>query len=105
MTMREQIEAQLTAAFSPAYIDVMDESHRHSVPRGAESHFNVVLVSDRFAGERLIGRHRQVYSVLSEALAGSVHALALHTYTLQEWDDLQNKQHPSPSCMGAGTQA
>jgi len=105
MTMREQIEAQLTAAFSPKYIEVVDESHRHNVPVGAESHFKVVLVSENFAGERLIGRHRQVYSVLSDALAGSVHALALHTYTAKEWDDLQDKQRSSPPCMGAGTQA
>lgn len=105
MTMHEHIEAKLTAAFSPTHLDVVDESHRHNVPKGAESHFKVVIVSEKFSGERLIGRHRQIYSVLSDALAGSVHALALHTYTAQEWDDLQDKQRASPPCMGAGTQA
>ncbi|MBS0848719.1 transcriptional regulator BolA [Citrobacter sp. JGM124] len=105
MTMRKQIEAQLIAAFNPSYIEVVDESHRHNVPAGAESHFKVLLVSENFIGTRLISRHRQIYSVLSEALAGSVHALALHTYTAQEWNDLQDKQRLSPPCMGAGTQA
>lgn len=105
MTMRERIEAQLTAAFSPTHIDVVDESHRHNVPPGAESHFKVILVSESFAGERLISRHRQIYSVLSEALAGSVHALALHTYTAQEWGDLHDKACSSPPCMGGGKTA
>lgn len=105
MTMREQIEAQLTAALDPEYLEVVDESHRHNVPAGAESHFKVVLASDQFVGARLISRHRQIYSILSEALAGSVHALALHTYTVQEWNDLQDKQRSSPPCMGAGIQA
>lgn len=102
MTMREQIATQLTTAFCPIYLDVVDESHRHNVPPGAESHFKVVLVSEQFVGERLIARHRQIYAVLSDALASTVHALALHTYTAQEWDDLQNKSLTSPPCLGGG---
>ncbi len=50
--IREQIEAKLRAAFEPAYLEVVDESYRHNVPAGSESHFKVVLVSDRFVGER-----------------------------------------------------
>lgn len=102
MTMREHIETELHSSFSPEYLEVVDESHRHNVPPGAESHFKVTLVSEKFSGQRLISRHRQVYSVLSDALAGSVHALALHTYTAQEWNDLQDKQLASPPCMGGG---
>lgn len=105
MTMREHIEVRLTEAFSPAHLEVVDESHRHNVPAGAESHFKVILVSEKFVGQRLISRHRQIYSVLSEALAGSVHALALHTYTVGEWQALQDKERNSPPCMGAGIQA
>ena len=48
--MREQIEAKLRAAFEPFYLEVVDESYRHNVPAGSESHFKVVLVSDRFQG-------------------------------------------------------
>ncbi len=45
--IREQIEAKLRAAFDPMYLEVVDESYRHNVPAGSESHFKVVLVSDR----------------------------------------------------------
>lgn len=48
MMIREQIEAKLRAAFDPMYLEVVDESYRHNVPAGSESHFKVVLVSDRF---------------------------------------------------------
>jgi hypothetical protein len=44
----------------------------------------VVLVSDRFAGERFLNRHRMIYSTLTEELSTTVHALALHTYTIKE---------------------
>ena len=48
----------LNVAFVGAYIDVTNESHMHSVPAGSESHFKVVLVSDSFAGKRLVQRHQ-----------------------------------------------
>ncbi|MBE5213784.1 transcriptional regulator BolA [Pectobacterium quasiaquaticum] len=100
--MRETIEEKLRVGFEPAHLDVTDESYRHNVPAGAESHFKVVLVSDKFAGERVIGRHRAVYAVLAAELAASVHALALHTYTTKEWISLQNAVPSSPPCGGAG---
>ncbi|WAS99947.1 transcriptional regulator BolA [Rouxiella chamberiensis] len=103
--IREQIEAKLAAAFEPTHLDVTDESYRHNVPAGSESHFKVVMVSDKFVGERFLSRHRSIYSVLSAELAGSVHALALHTYTLKEWEGLQDTVPASPPCRGAGTLA
>jgi BolA protein len=45
------------------------------------SRFKVVMVTAKFAGERLINRHRAVNTVLKEELAEQMHALALHTYT------------------------
>jgi len=98
---REQIEAKLRAVFDPVYLEVMDESYRHNVPAGAESHFKVVMVSERFTGERILARHRSIYAVLSEELAGPVHALALHAYTLKEWSSLENAVPASPPCRGA----
>ncbi|NIH15385.1 transcriptional regulator BolA [Serratia symbiotica] len=103
--VREQIEAKLMVTFEPTHLDVVDESYRHNVPVGSESHFKVVLVSDRFIGERLITRHRSIYGVLSEELANGVRALALHTFTLKEWEGQQTKVPASPHCRGAGTLA
>lgn len=99
--IREQIETKIRAAFDPIFLDVMDESYRHNVPAGAESHFKVIVVSDSFSGERILTRHRSLYAVLSEELAGPVHALALHAYTLKEWSSLQNAVPDSPPCRGA----
>lgn len=54
MMIREQIETKIRAEFTPLYLAVVDESYRHNVPAGSESHFKVVLVSDRFNGERIL---------------------------------------------------
>jgi len=72
----------------------------HSVPANSETHFRVVLVSEQFAGKRQVGRHQQVYGALSAQLAGPVHALALHTYTPEEWAERQQSAPDSPECLG-----
>ncbi len=98
MTMQQQIEAKLAAALSPSHLQVINESYMHRVAPGSESHFKVVVVSQAFEGQRLLARHRQVNGVLADELAGAIHALALHTYTEQEWR--QREQAPTtPSCV------
>ncbi len=99
--IQEQIEAKLSKAFAPYHLDVINESYMHNVPVGSESHFKVVIVSDEFHGKRLIARHRLVNQVLESELKNGVHALSMHTYTLDEWK--MNTQIPqSPMCQGGG---
>jgi len=104
MTTQQTITDKLNEAFSPEHLEVINESHMHSVPEGSESHFKVVIVSDDFDGKMLIARHRMVNKVLEEELSrdreqGGIHALALHTMTMQEWFDKGNVPD-SPQCMG-----
>lgn len=101
MTIAATIEQKLLSAFTPLHLDVVNESNNHNVPPGSESHFKVTIVSKNFANERLIKRHRAVNSVLSEELAGKIHALALHTYTEKEWYEHYADNTPlSPNCLG-----
>jgi BolA protein len=103
MTTAATIEKKLLTAFSPLHLDVVNESYKHNVPEGSESHFKVIIVTEKFDGERLIKRHRAVNTILSEELAGKIHALALHTYTIKEWQDYYAENTPlSPNCLGGG---
>lgn len=99
MAMQQQIESRLRGAFEIAHLEVINESHGHNVPRGSETHFKVVLVSPGFAGQSLVKRHQSVYAQLREQLAGGVHALALHTYTPEEWA-ARTAAPDSPACHG-----
>ena len=103
MTIKALIENKLLDAFSPLFLDVINESDNHKVPPGSESHFKVIIVANSFEEERLIKRHRAVNKVLSEELAEKIHALALHTYTEKEWHDYYAENTPlSPNCLGGG---
>lgn len=99
MSLEKQLEEKLTAAFAPQHIEVQCESHMHNVPAGSEMHFRVLLVTDAFAELRKIQRHQRVYAVLAEEMAGPIHALALHTFTPQEW---AGQAPQSPGCLGGG---
>ncbi len=99
----QSIVDKLEATFSPTFMEVVNESYQHNVPPGSESHFKVILVTEEFENQRMVGRHRAIYAVLAEELAGSVHALALHTYTPQEWLASQSTAFNSPPCRGGNS--
>lgn len=100
MTVQQEIEQQLQAQFSPVKLDVANESHMHSVPPNSETHFRVVLVSANFTGSSRVARHQQVYAALAAQLEGPVHALALHTYSPDEWQRREQAAPASPQCLG-----
>ncbi len=101
--IQQLIERKLTDAFRPDFLQVENESHNHAVPVGSESHFKLIIVSGQFVGKRPVQRQQAVYGVLAEALAAGVHALAMHTYTPEEWASAQVPA--SPACMGGSLQS
>jgi len=48
----------------------------------------------------LLVRHRRVNALLAQALQNGVHALALHTYTPEEWQARAALAPESPNCAG-----
>ena len=77
----DRMRDALQRSFEPERLDITDDSARHAGHAGAhpegESHFTVTIVSAAFAGMPRIQRQRRVYAVLSDELAGPVHALSL----------------------------
>lgn len=103
MSIETIISAKLNQYFSPIQLEVVNESHMHSVPANSETHFKLVVVAEAFEGLRSVARHQLVYKLLAEELAGPVHALAIHTYSGSEWQQQANGAPDSPNCMGGGS--
>lgn len=105
MNRKARIAEHLTNGLNPLHLEVLDESHMHNVPAGAESHFKVLAVSEAFDGEKLINRHRRINALVREELASGLHALAIHAWTPQEWFDKGGGAAPaSPECLGGSKQ-
>lgn len=76
----------LTEHFQPAVLELQDDSAAHAGHAGARegAHFNLRIVSARFAGLPRVARHRLVYDALRPWMAEGVHALAIDARTPDE---------------------
>ena len=76
-----RVRAALTEAFGPSTIEVRDDSARHAGHSGAapggETHIEVRMVSQAFAGQTRVARSRAVHAVLDPEFRSGLHALSL----------------------------
>ncbi|MEM1029766.1 MAG: BolA family protein [Myxococcota bacterium] len=99
MNRKQRIETTLAEALSPAHLDVVDESHRHSGGAGAESHYNVTVISSEFQQTLRVKRHRRVHELLADEFERGLHALTLTLLTPDEWRG-RSEGIASPGCRG-----
>jgi acid stress-induced BolA-like protein IbaG/YrbA len=57
----------------------------HLQVEGDGQHFNAVIVSEAFAGQRRIQRHQLVYAALGDRMREEIHALSMKTLTPEEF--------------------
>ncbi|WP_019556843.1 BolA family protein [Thiomicrorhabdus arctica] len=93
--LQQQIELAINENFQIVFFELLNESHMHSGP-APESHFKMTLVSEGFNGIGKVKRQQAVYRVLSD-LMPQFHALALHTYSPEEWT-IRATVPASPKC-------
>jgi len=81
LSVTKKMKEKLKKAFDPSKFELIDdsESHRgHGGWRdGGESHFRLRMTSAHFTGQGRVQRQRAVNKILTEELAGSVHALEM----------------------------
>lgn len=82
--VEDAIREKLTEGLNPQELEIINESSQHAGHSGnpnddPETHFKVKIVSEKFEGLTAVKRHRMVFSLLQEELAGPVHALSLDT--------------------------
>lgn len=118
--VEQAIITKLKTRFAPLHLEVVNESYKHAVPKGSETHFKVrqtsdllllfpwphhifnqvVVVSEEFEGKSLIDQHRLVNELLRDELANGVHALSIKTMNPTKWRAAGNITHETPNCMG-----
>lgn len=82
--MRQRLQT-----LQPARVEIYDESGEHVGHEGARAgggHYQLLIVSDEFAGKAALARHRMVYAAVGEMMRGQIHALAVQAYTVDEFE-------------------
>lgn len=62
------------------------EGSRARVTTDGLGHYEAVVVSPQFAGKRRVPRHQMVYAALGGRVGNEIHALAVKTFTPEEWE-------------------
>ncbi|NEP39519.1 MAG: BolA family transcriptional regulator [Okeania sp. SIO2H7] len=76
----EEVESMIKAELPDAQVQVQDLS-------GGGDHLQATVVSSQFEGKTRVKQHQMVYAAVQEPMASeAIHALALKTYTPQEWE-------------------
>ncbi len=97
-TIAKQILQAVCEPLAVTHHDIVNDSHRHSGP-AQDSHFSLLLVSQEFAGKTPVKRHQMVYALVGELMGNPIHALALHCYTPEQWQQKQ-AMPTAPDCLG-----
>ncbi|HEX6957546.1 MAG TPA: BolA family protein [Ferrovibrio sp.] len=90
MSIADRMRGKLTAALAPSRLELIDDSARHAghagtrgLP-GGETHFQLVIVSERFRGLNRLQRQRLVHQLVAEEFGAGLHALAITALTPDE---------------------
>ncbi|MCA2978318.1 MAG: BolA/IbaG family iron-sulfur metabolism protein [Myxococcaceae bacterium] len=78
-----ELKARIEKALPGSTVELRDTT-------GTGDHFEARVVSSAFIGLSMVQQHQQVYAPLQDVLAtGELHALALKTYTPDQWSKVK----------------
>ncbi len=100
MNRKNRIHDLLQNHLQPIILEVNNESHQHSVPENAETHFSVTVASYSFKDKNRVERHRLINQLLKEEFDQGLHALRMNLYTPEEWEKRTNPVPDAPKCRG-----
>lgn len=98
--VENELVRRLVERFGPRQLQVLNESHMHSVPKNSETHFKVVIVSEVFEPMSRVARHRAVHAAVGTLLEEGIHALSVQAHTPAQWSARGGEVTPSPKCRG-----
>ena len=96
--IEDELYTKLTSSLQPAVLQIVNESYKHNVPKGSESHFKVFIVSQKFEGLLPLQRHRLVNKAVAETIT------KIHAFSVEARSPLQYANDQSitdtPNCLG-----
>jgi stress-induced morphogen len=89
ISRKTQIEKMINERFQPYYFSVKDVSEQHrghqSFKENVESHFEVIIVSQKFDGKNKVLRHRMINEGLQKEYLLDLHSVSVKAHTIEEF--------------------
>jgi len=87
-----KIEKIISESYDPYFYSVIDVSEQHrghqNFKENIESHFEIIVVSDKFIDIKRIDRHRMVNYSLKNEFCSDLHSVIIKTYTIKEYKNI-----------------
>jgi len=81
----EEIQQRILGALPGAEVEVRDLT-------GTHDHYEARVVAAAFSGRPMVEQHKLVYAALDDVLkTGELHALALKTFSPEQWAKTQRR--------------
>ena len=92
MKRKLKIEKIISENYDPQFLSVLDVSEQHrghqSFKENVESHFEIIIVSDKFTNMKRVDRHRMVNQSLKEEFLSDLHSATIKTFTIDEYQKI-----------------
>ena len=92
MKRKLKIEKIILENYEPYFLSVLDVSEQHrghqNFKEDVESHFEIIVVSEKFKNMNRIDRHRMVNKSLDEEFLTDLHSVIIKTYTINEYKNI-----------------
>ena len=89
MKRKNNIENLILKNYDPKLFYVIDVSEQHrghqNFKEGVESHFEIIVVSEKFKNLNKIERHRMINKTLKHEFLSGLHSIIIKTYTIEEY--------------------
>ena len=89
---KNNIENLILKNYEPNFFSVIDVSEQHrghlNFKEGVESHFEIIIVSEKFTNLSRIERHRMVNRTLKEEFLSDLHSVIIKTHTIDEYKNI-----------------
>ena len=89
MNRKNKIEKMINNVFQPYFFSVKDVSEQHrghqSFKENIESHFELIIVSQKFDDKIKILRHRMINEGLKKEFLSDLHSVSIKAHTIDEY--------------------
>ncbi|MDC0093036.1 BolA family transcriptional regulator [Alphaproteobacteria bacterium] len=93
MNRKIKIEKMINDTFQPYFFSVNDVSEQHrghqSFKENVESHFKLIIVSQKFNNKSKILRHRMINEGLQQEFLSDLHSVTIKAYTIDEYKNIK----------------
>jgi stress-induced morphogen len=78
---KNRIQEILQEKYSPLKLEIINDSEKHSVAPGSETHFRIFVVSEKFIGKTKVQTHQEIYKLFLNEM-GDKHKNMLHSLSI-----------------------